>query len=362
MCAIVKLGLACFSPRFFSSTLTHFSAAEKLQATTYPFVAFLALQPRRNPGPLSSSSSPSRNALPPSLTVLSRHQGPSHPPDNAPTSAATLTAHLSNTLLPRVTPFLARLRQQQAAIELDRHLRSQQDAAFADSARRDKERIERKMAEERKEREEARRRKEEEEREKERARREEEQAKRREEERGEWRRWMRKRVVPASTNTGTDAGKTIRIAIRLPSGARIIHTFPSTSTLTTLYTLVDTQFIPPSLDPASDPISPPSPSKPIGTPEQLLEKHITSTISNTTQPFWHFRLATSYPRIEIPWTAQTKLSDVEQLKGGGQVVVELLNSGGRRSGESTRSRTSMDNQEATQDGDDDDEYDTEDSE
>ncbi|KAG6842912.1 hypothetical protein H0H93_002881, partial [Arthromyces matolae] len=115
--------------------------AEKLQATTYPFVAFIALQPRRN----SSSSSRPSSHPPPVLTVLSRHQGT----PSGPTSASTLTNHLTTQVLPRVTPFLARIHAQNAARERDRLLRSEQDAAFRATAERDRARVESRMAAER---------------------------------------------------------------------------------------------------------------------------------------------------------------------------------------------------------------------
>lgn len=111
-------------------------AAEKLQATTYPFVTFIALQPRRRPGSAASSFASSRSTSP-SLTVLSRHQGKGVSA-TTPTSAPTLVAHLEQRLLPRVQPLLGRIAAAaQCEREHERHLRDEQDRAFQDTARRD---------------------------------------------------------------------------------------------------------------------------------------------------------------------------------------------------------------------------------
>ena len=54
------------------------------------------------------------------MTVLSRHQGPSIPSTSAPTAAQTLVAHLNDQLLPRVNPFLGKLRLEAAERERER--------------------------------------------------------------------------------------------------------------------------------------------------------------------------------------------------------------------------------------------------
>ncbi|KAF8193029.1 hypothetical protein BJ912DRAFT_1021722 [Pholiota molesta] len=264
------------------------SASEKLQATTYPFVAFVALQPRRSP-----LASPSQStSAPPTLTVLSRHQGPATPAQSGPTAAATLTAHLRDRLLPR------RARTQ------DRDLRAEQDRAFHAAAARDKARIERKMQEEREartlvwEREERERR---EARDRERA---EELRRRRAGERMGWRRWTR-RVIGG-----------LRIAIRLPSGARVVHAFAPGATLTALYAAVDALLVPAEFAAADDPLCP---------PEAKLEAHVLADGGDTgVDAYWGFKVASAYPRVEIPWRTGARLGEVEVLKGGGQVVVELV--------------------------------------
>ncbi|KAI6129279.1 hypothetical protein EDD16DRAFT_1701278 [Pisolithus croceorrhizus] len=281
-------------------------AAQKLQATTYPFVAFLALQPHRSTSASSYSSSG------PVLTVLSRHYGPSVP-DSAPTSARSLVNHLEGQLLPRVDPFLTRHRAQIQERERDRLLREQQDRAYQDSQRRDRERIEAKI---RAEREEAERIRKEEE-----AQREEErrlQAERDRQEsikhhRSQWRRWMRRSIVPPEPR----GGNSIRLAIRLPSG-RVVRSFPSSSTVTALYAFVDSQTIPSNMKPQDDPEHPPGGSE--GGVETL-ERYIHSQVQGP-ESWWGFKLALSYPRREIKWKANTSLAEAG-LKNGEQLVMEV---------------------------------------
>ncbi|KAH9475922.1 FAS-associated factor 2 [Psilocybe cubensis] len=372
------------------------SASQKLQATTYPFVAFVALQPRRTAGvssfttTASSSTSTNPSTNPPTLTVLSRHQGPSLPHTSTPlapagpTAAHTLTHHITAQLLPRVTPYIAQLRAHAQSLVRERELRAEQDAAFARAARADKERIERRVREEKEREDEARRRAETERREVERQKREKEERVRKEEERMVWRRWARRVLV---TGTGTDktndAGeKPLRVAIRLPSGARVVHTFPSSSssTLTSLYALVDSHLIPPTHPASEDPSPPISMATSKESFTTLLESHIVqeqeSALPSDKGPaagFWPFLIVGAYPRAEIPWAPHTPLSAVEALRGGGQVVVELLRSPSEktRSGSGTP-RSSLNGERGTVQGngsagaqvddDDDDGYATEESE
>ncbi|KAF9561731.1 hypothetical protein CPC08DRAFT_688673 [Agrocybe pediades] len=308
------------------------NAAEKLQATTYPFVAFLALQPRRSPASSSSSRSTS-----PSLTVLSRHQGKSTPA-SGPTSAQTLVDHLQRQLLPRVTPFLDRIVATQREREHDRRMREEQDRAFQDSARRDKERIEAKIAAEKAERE-ARQRAEAEAALAERKRIQEvEQARVREAERMTWRRWTRRNLC--QEQLGDNSPKNLRIAIRLPDGKRVVHAFSDLANTTSLYAFVDSQFIPPQYSESDDPIS-------IAGQEGMGERALEKQVSQDADNYWGFRIALAYPRVEIPWTPGVKLHDIEHLKRGGQVVVELT--GGKAAS-------------ANREDEDDDGYHTEDSE
>ena len=331
------------------------AASERLQATSYPFVAFVALQPRRSPTSLSSSSSSRNNTSPPLLTVLSRHQGKCIPSATGPTSAQTLVDHIERQLLPRVTPFLNRLISSQRERELDRHLRDEQDRAFQMAAQRDKDRIEAKMAAE-KAILEAKKLEEEESRlASQRRAREVEIARVKENERMDWRRWSRRAIVsshpPTEKNTAaTTQGSSLRIAIRLPTGGRVIHRFSQSSTLTSLYASVDSELIPNHYLASDDPVSLPHQR---GVGEQALEDHIIGLGGGGGgEEYWGFDVVLAYPRMKIPWKAGMKLSDIDQLKGGGQVVVESING---------QPRDKKEQQVANTD-EDDDGYHTEDSE
>ncbi|TFK68044.1 hypothetical protein BDN72DRAFT_62871 [Pluteus cervinus] len=311
------------------------NASEKLQATTYPFVAFVALQPRR----VGSGSASNRSQAPPVLTVLSRHQGPSIPA-GGPTSAQTLLDHLERQVMPRVTPFLERIRQQQRERERDRQLREEQDRAFQDAARRDKERIEARIAEEREEREARVRADEEARAEKERLVQQRNGVLRREAQRMEWRLWARRALVAPEALDNRGA---IRMAVRFPNGARVMRRFSPDTTLTGLYAFVDVQLIPSNLLPKDDPVNPP-------TGQVVTEAAIENQISSwgNTDSWWGFKLVLAYPRKEISWQSGVRLAQIDGLQEGGQLVVELL---GKVQTQSTE------NHEDEEDG-----YDTEDSE
>ncbi|EJD02248.1 uncharacterized protein FOMMEDRAFT_157464 [Fomitiporia mediterranea MF3/22] len=280
-------------------------ASQKLGATTYPFVAFLANQPRG--GSRGSTSSPV-------LTILSRHQGPSTPSDAdlptsdlGPTSPRALCIHLSNSLLPRVTPFLARLRAAHAERLAQRRLREEQDAAFARSAEADRARVLAKREEERRQqeeiemqelirvREEAERRKAQDEKEE------------REKNRLLWYRYARRSLLPPEAAPGKGS---IRVGVRFPDGRLQVRHFSPSDSVTSLYVFVASQLIPKEHAPAEDPTSPPTGF----TPGEM-------GISGDS---WSFKLALSYPRREVPWVKSTPLSNIDGLKGGAQLVVESI--------------------------------------
>jgi len=285
------------------------AASEKLQATTYPFIAFIAMQPRRTPTSSRSSSSSQQ----PVLTVLSRHQGKPYPPSTGPTSAQAILDHLDRQLLPRVQPHLESLQNEQRERVQERQLREEQDRAFQQAAKRDKERIEAKIATERAEAE--ARWKADEEARAAAAKKEKEvaEAKRKEQLRMNWRRWMRKNV--ASPLAG--AGGNLRFAIRLATGARLVQSFASTASLTSLYAYVDAQLVPSHFPPEDDPSIVPEGSE---SGEKAIEDQIQDTDGTD---WWGFKLVTVYPRMEIPWERNVQLGDLAVLKGGGQIVVEI---------------------------------------
>jgi FAS-associated factor 2 len=289
------------------------------------------------------------------LTVLSRHQGKCIP-STAPTSAKTLVDHIERQLLPRVTPFLNRLISSHREREHDRYLRDEQDRAFQMAAQRDKDRIEAKMAAEKAVIEAKKLAEEESRLASQRRAREVELARAKENERMDWRRWTRRAIVshqhssPSSIDKtqGGGSSSSLRIAIRLPTGGRVIHQFSQSSTLTSLYASVDSELIPKQYSASDDPISLPHQR---GVGEEALEDHIIAQ-GGGGEGYWGFDVVLAYPRMKIPWKAGMKLSDIDQLKGGGQVVVESISS----------DRRPRDSKEQVANADEDDGYDTEDSE
>lgn len=331
------------------------SAAQKLQATTYPFVAFIALQARRN-------NSGSNGPQSPVLTILSRHQGPSIPETTAPTSARALVTHLQEQLLPRVGPYLTRVRSQAAerdavlAVaarerERERALRTEQDRAFEESARRDREKIERRRAEQEEAEETARRVAEEEQRAEAQAQREEEEKARWSEKRMAWRRYGRKALLPREPRPGEQGrGKTVRVGVRMPDGRRAVRFFGEADSLTAVYAFVDTMFIPetPEFASASDPTSPPEGEQ----PGEMGLLHAMEKVGKKNGEWFGFKLAMAYPRKEIHWEAGKRVGDVEGLSGG-QLLVELLDDPRGKQ----RPRASVDSRRSK--GTESDEYETE---
>ena len=49
-----------------------------------------------------------------------------------------------------------------------------------------------------------------------------------------------------------------------------------------------------------------------------------SVEAGISQESWSFKLSSSYPRRELPWTPGKALAEVESMRGGGQVVVEAI--------------------------------------
>jgi FAS-associated factor 2 len=143
----------------------------------------------------------------------------------------------------------------------------------------------------------------------------------------EWRKWARRSLILPDANTG------LRMAIRLPGDKRVVRRFPPSATLTALFTFVDVYLIPSHFNSSDDPECPPSGSI---TGEKAIEHQISSSDS-TADSWWGFKLMLVYPRQEIKWEAHTMLSDVDSLKDGGQVVVEMI--AGSRRGSTDRRRS-----------------------
>ncbi|WVR09002.1 hypothetical protein IAU60_006062 [Kwoniella sp. DSM 27419] len=244
-----------------------YQVSQTLLTTTYPSLTFLSLLPVPN------SSTPK-------LAILSNLAGP----PSTITSTTSIIQALTTTILPRVTPFLNRLKRERLSLEEARHLRAEQDRAFRDAERRDRERMQ------------AQRQKEELERiQKERAEREAQAKANAVENRKVWRRYARKHLLPP-------AGGPVRVAIRTPlSSDRHIRQFnPGPSTLP-LFIYVETLLIPGDQGPESDPDTPPE----------------------GYEHTYDFSLVTSFPRKEIDPTevAGEEVWDLVQ-KGGGALFAE----------------------------------------
>lgn len=281
------------------------------------------------------------------MTILSRHAG-----IDATTTDEILT-HLADALIPRVKPFLDRLKTEERRREQERFMRAEQDRAYREAMNRDKERIEKKIREEQ----ETQRRAEEERVVEEKRLKAEAEERRRKEEWGEkrmeWRRYLR---WLSKTNPAPSAG--LRIGIRMPDGTRAVRTFSPRESLTALYGFVDSHFIPAGLLMDQDPTSPPTPSS---RGEAAIHEEIARS-SLSPEQWWKFRLATSYPRREISWHPNATVGGISALEAGVQLVVEIV-----RDGDSKKSRKSMDSRSslagsanASEAGNDSaDEYDTE---
>lgn len=256
-------------------------AALKLDATTYPFVAFVSLY--------------ARLGKPDALTVITRHCGPS----TTFTSASALSVHIQNTVLPRVAPVLNRKRAEIRTRAAERELLAEQDRAFKESQRKDSERITKRREEERKRKEEEVR-----------AQHEAAERHKRKEERIHWRRFARRVVAPKEVPGSKSA---VRIGVRLPNGKLVVRKFEPTDSITGLYAFVDAQMIPPQYNPEDDPNEPPAGQRYAGD-------------ADTHDWEWGFKLAVAFPKSAIPWTkgSQMEIGDVHALKGGANLVIEML--------------------------------------
>ena len=85
---------------------------------------------------------------------------------------------------------------------------------------------------------------------------------------------------------------------------------------------MDSLFIPAQYPQESDPDSPPSGST---SGKAALLEEITKSETGV-EGWWGFRLVLAYPRRSIAWEQAKRLGEVDALKGGGQVVVEMVSS------------------------------------
>lgn len=252
-----------------------YQVATTLQASTYPFVAFIALQPPRTSSRHAASSSSS-----PRAAILSRLEGS---PASA-TSAGMIASHISDVLLPRTRTYLDRLRAEKRRREMERQLRADQDRAYQEASRRDAERITRKREEERLKALEAQR-----------AREEQEQKANLQRQQQAWQRWALRDLVPAEPAAGEDA---VRLSFRLPSGKTMARRFSPNDRLDGVFAFVET-------------VSAVAEGEEGGKPSGYEHEY-------------RFSLVTGYPRkrIEFGQLGAVKLAEVDGLKQGASLIVE----------------------------------------
>ncbi|KAJ1032981.1 hypothetical protein NDA16_000260 [Ustilago loliicola] len=255
-----------------------YQVATTLQASTYPFVAFIALQPPRPASrSLSSSSSPR-------AAVLSRLEGS---PASA-TSAGVIASHISDVLLPRTRNYLERLRAEKRRREMERQLRVEQDRAYQEASRRDAERITRKREEERLKALEAQWEREEQEQKEQQLRKQQ-----------AWQKWALKDLVPAEPAGSENA---VRFSFRLPSGKTLTRRFSSTDTVEAVFAFVESAAV-------------------------VEEESSDRSEGNKPEGYEHtyrFSLVTGYPRkrIEFGQAGSARLEDVDGLSQGANLIVE----------------------------------------
>ncbi|SCZ91955.1 BZ3500_MvSof-1268-A1-R1_Chr5-3g08244 [Microbotryum saponariae] len=194
-----------------------YQASKALQFFRLPFVAFVALQPQSSNPTLPGSASISS----PKLSVVTRLEGS----PSSTLSASSLLAHLTNVVLPRVNPFMARLKAQHATRLEERRLRQKQDRAFAMSAQKDEERVLRKRAEESQRQRDVEERK-----------RKEEAALRIREGSKKWRAWKRGQLQVEGEREG------VRIGVRLGDGRRVVRSFAKEAKVEDVYAYVECSF------------------------------------------------------------------------------------------------------------------------
>jgi FAS-associated factor 2 len=215
------------------------------------------------------------------MAVFSRLSGP----PSSSTSAATVVTHINTILVPRTTTYLSRLRQQRRLREQERAIRAEQDRAYEEAGRRDKEKVLAKQREE-----EERRAKEEE------VTIAREAKEQRERNKRIWRARMASQLLVEPTSTSAEQKKTTRIVVRLPDGKRIVRTFYADESTQALYAFVDVE-AGERLDDGSLP------------PEGYVHEY-------------DFVLATSFPRRIVDKEGGKRLDQVEGLVPSANLVVE----------------------------------------
>lgn len=255
-------------------------ASKILEATTYPFFAFITLSPPRTaPGTIVSAS------IQPKMTVFSRLEGS----PSTVTAPLAIVNHINGTVIPRTSSFMDRLRREKGARDAERTMRAEQDRAYEEAANRDVQRIRAKERQLEQSRLEAEQR--------ERLQRE---LKSKEENQARWRRWASENLVPSEPSTSAPKSTTTRLSVKLPDGRRLMRTFARDNTLEQVYAWVDTSaFLAGPKDEAKD------------RPANYMHDYA-------------FTLVNMFPKrsIAIQEGSQRKLNDIEGLCPSASLVVE----------------------------------------
>jgi len=264
-------------------------AATILEATTFPFLAFLSQQPL----PQSRLTGSASSSLPTKITVFSRLEG------LAQTSLPSLRSHLNETAIPRLSPFLTRLRGQKREREQHRLLREQQDRAYAESAAKDLARVRAKEAELSAQKEAA-----------EKQRLSVLEKEREVERRANWRKRTAASFGPEPAEGGSE--DTLRLVIRLPDGKRLVRRFAHSERAERIWELIECEA-------HGVPIISTSPSSASATESD-----------NGYRPDLTFTLASTFPR-RVMTVVQIRGKRIGDLvaegsvdKGVGNLVVEGL--------------------------------------
>lgn len=249
-----------------------FRVGTLLEASTYPFIAFIALQPRR---------SRSRGTIVPHPAVLSRIEGSPH----TALSASALSAHITDVLLPRTYSYLTQLRRERRHRDMERDLRMEQDRAYEEASQRDQARVLRSRAEHERQME-----------------KQQSQAAAEAERahqhllHAQWRSWARASLVPKEPDVGL--APAIRISVKMPDGRNLQRRFRSSDTLEQLYAYVDTIDVLPL--------------------QHSLPKMDTSYVHT-----YKFHLVQTYPRRVLPLEhLSMQLQDIEGLGPSANLIVE----------------------------------------
>lgn len=201
-------------------------AAHILDATTFPFLAFISLQPKRSSLIPTNLNSHSRRTSINLMTVCTRLEGsPQHT-----TSSRSIVNTIQTVVLPRTASYLNRLKLEKAKREADQRLREEQDRAYAEAGRLDRERVMRKKAELEAE---SRRAYELRQKELEGEKRRREKAEEAEQ-KSRWRHWARQERMPEEPSDGG-----VTIGFRLGNGKRVVRKFKADESIEALYTFVD---------------------------------------------------------------------------------------------------------------------------